>query len=478
MTDSLASNIGLSSDYQSLQQSNCTSCEIGADKSAYWTPILYYQHSNGTYEEVHNEGMTVYYLGRGDNKTNIQPFPPGFKMLSGVATARSYDTQMLIPGSKRPKADRVSFACLDKEPSKEQPGMTRTSCINGLRAQIHFQSCWDGVNLYKEDNSHVEYMSDLDNGLCPTTHPVPLIHLFYEVLYSVNDVKQDGGKFVFSQGDTTGYGFHGDFMNGWDPATLKAALDQGCANTPGGVIADCAAFRPSDNPKTFAQNCPERPALVNEPVHGMIPKLPGCIKMTSGPGAAKASDMSCSPGADQAAADQASMNGIAAMGNSSAPYTNSTASSAGSPSNMGAGGYGKPKFSPQAAASSPASPVNNNGPSTDSPSDSESKSYDMAAPAPTPCSAAGMTESATASNMSYGKASSMLKETEAAAAPTSYPAAAVTESATKCDAKPSSASTPEMSSSSVQNGAEASLAAMAPDSDDSKPVDYHGTDNN
>lgn len=496
----------MSSDYQSLQQSNCTSCEIGADKSAYWTPILYYQHSNGSLEEVHNEGMTVYYLGRGDNKTNIQPFPPGFKMLSGVATARSYDTQMLIPGSKRPKADRVSFACLDKDPSKEQPGMTRTSCINGLRAQIHFQSCWDGVNLYKEDNSHVEYMSDLDNGLCPTTHPVPLIHLFYEVLYSVNDVKQDGGKFVFSQGDTTGYGFHGDFMNGWDPATLKAALDQGCANTPGGVIADCAAFRPSDNPKTFAQNCPERPALVDEPVHGMIPKLPGCIKMTSGPGAAKASDMSCSPGADQAAADQASMNGIGAMGNSSAPYTNSTASSAGSSSNMGAGGYGKPKISAQAAAPSLASSVNNNGPSTDSPSDSESKSYGMVAPsapmevpsassisyskassmsqeiktaaAPTPCSATGMTESATASSISYGKGSSMSKETKAAAAPTSYSAAVVTESATKCDAKPSSALAPEVTSSSVQYGAEASSSGMAPDSDDSKPADYHGTEKN
>lgn len=421
--------------------------------------------------------MTVYYLGRGDNKTNIQPFPPGFKMLSGIATARSYDTQMLIPGSKRPKADRVSFACLDKDPSKEQPGMTRTSCINGLRAQIHFQSCWDGVNLYKEDSSHVEYMSDLDNGLCPTTHPVPLIHLFYEVLYSVNNIKQDGGKFVFSQGDTTGYGFHGDFMNGWDPATLKAALDQGCANTPGGAIADCAAFRPSDNPKTYAQNCPERPALVDEPVHGMIAKLPGCIKMTSGPGAAKASDMSCSPGADQAAADQASTNGVAAMGNSTAPYTNSTASLVSSSSHMGAPGYVKPEVNVQAAALSPASPVDNNGQLPDSLDDSKSKSYEMATPAasmaapsvsgisygkeplmsqetkaataPTPCPAAGMPESATASSINYGKASSMSKEIKLAAGPTSYPAAAETQSASKCDAEPLSALAPETAPSSV-----------------------------
>ncbi|KAL8817351.1 MAG: hypothetical protein Q9191_008162, partial [Dirinaria sp. TL-2023a] len=187
----LASNISLNSDFQSLQQSNCTSCEIGADKSAYWTPILYYHHANGSFEEVPNDGMTVYYLGRGNNKTNIQPFPPGFRMLSGIPSLRSYDTQNLIPGSNRPKADRASFACLETAPSKEQPGMTRTSCINGLRAQIHFQSCWDGVNLYKTDNSHVEYMSDLDNGNCPSTHPVPLLHLFYEVLYSVSKINQD-----------------------------------------------------------------------------------------------------------------------------------------------------------------------------------------------------------------------------------------------------------------------------------------------
>lgn len=47
----------------SLQTSTCSSCEIQADKSAYWTPQLYYSHSNGSFEEVPNEGMTVYYVG-------------------------------------------------------------------------------------------------------------------------------------------------------------------------------------------------------------------------------------------------------------------------------------------------------------------------------------------------------------------------------------------------------------------------------
>ena len=129
-------------------------------------------------------------------------------MVSGDNAARSYDNNTLTYKNARPVADRVSFACLAENPSKETPYLANTDCINGLRAQIHFQSCWDGVNLYKEDQSHVAYMSGMDNGLCPPTHPVQLVHMFFEVLYSVNNVKLDGGQFVFSQGDTTGEYFH------------------------------------------------------------------------------------------------------------------------------------------------------------------------------------------------------------------------------------------------------------------------------
>ena len=48
------SDININSTYESLQEAKCTSCSIQADKSAYWTPQLYYLHSNGEYEEVPN----------------------------------------------------------------------------------------------------------------------------------------------------------------------------------------------------------------------------------------------------------------------------------------------------------------------------------------------------------------------------------------------------------------------------------------
>lgn len=237
--------------------------------------------------------MTVYYLGRGDDK-NLQPFPPGFRMVSGNKNARSYNQQALIPGSDRPIADRVSFACLDTNPSKEQPGMTETNCKNGLRAQIHFQSCWNGKDLYKPDNSHVEYMSGLDNGVCPPTHPVALMHIFFEVLYGVNDINKDGGRFVFSQGDPSGFGYHGDFLNGWKPEVLAAAIPQ-CGSTNDGAVEDCAPFKPSLDPN-FSTSCPELPSLLSEPVHGMLKKLPGCITVTPGPQDATDADYTCGAG--------------------------------------------------------------------------------------------------------------------------------------------------------------------------------------
>ncbi|OTA98734.1 hypothetical protein M426DRAFT_76813 [Hypoxylon sp. CI-4A] len=283
-----ASNFGLSSTYEDLIGSRCTSCEIQDDKSSYWTPQLYYEHANGSFEEVPNSGTIVYYLGRGENRTNIEPFPAGFKMVSGNPYLRSNDTTDVTYSnadfSGRLVSDRVSFNCLDSSGSlPEQNYMFSTDCDNGLRAQIQFPSCWDGRD-YQMDQSHVAYMSGIDNGVCPPSHPRQLVHLFFEVLYGVNDInKEDGGRFVFANGDPTGFGFHGDFMNGWDEDVLAEALSV-CANDDSfnGQISYCAPLAKSQTPY-YASNCPERQSIVNEQVSGMLDCLPGCNVVTDGP---------------------------------------------------------------------------------------------------------------------------------------------------------------------------------------------------
>jgi len=52
----------------------------------------------------------------------------------------------------------------------------------GLNARVHMPACWDGKNLDPPDHtSHVAFLSDLDNGDCPSTHPIGFIKMFYEV---------------------------------------------------------------------------------------------------------------------------------------------------------------------------------------------------------------------------------------------------------------------------------------------------------
>ncbi|KIW49448.1 hypothetical protein PV05_11126 [Exophiala xenobiotica] len=278
-------NVNANSDHSSLLTSTCSSCEVQADLSAYWTPQLYFAHSDGVFEEVPNYGMTVYYVGRGGDTSNTVAFPSGLKMISGDTTARSYDTSTLTYLNTRPVADRVSFRCINEANDiPETHYLNDTDCVNGLRAQINFQSCWDGVNLYLEDSAHVAYLSNIDSGVCPPSHPVPIPGLFFEVLYFTNDIDQSaGGEFVFANGDPTGYGYHADFMNGWDMDVLDDAVAN-CLYTDVdfGVPSACPYLVTSDT-SDFARLCPEEPSVLTEAVHGNLTGLPGCNPISWGP---------------------------------------------------------------------------------------------------------------------------------------------------------------------------------------------------
>ena len=42
-----------------LEASECTSCAVTQDKSIYWTPALYFMHSDGSAELVDQIGGTL-----------------------------------------------------------------------------------------------------------------------------------------------------------------------------------------------------------------------------------------------------------------------------------------------------------------------------------------------------------------------------------------------------------------------------------
>lgn len=268
-------------DYESTQKSTCSSCPIKQDLSNYWTPNLYYMHQDGTFEMVPQSGdgegilggMTVYYLQRGGpNNDNLTAFPEGFRMLAGNPTKRAYTDDFA--------GQAVSFVCLDYSgTSSYYSHLPNVTCPDGLRAQIFFPSCWDGVNLDSANHeSHMAYPTEYsyDNGPCPASHPVHTISIFYEVIFSTAGfdwwVPEEGWQpFVFSMGDPTGYGFHGDFVNGWNVTLLQEATNT-CTNLSG-IPADCPLFEFYTNDESSA--CILAPTI-DEQVDGIMDQLPGC----------------------------------------------------------------------------------------------------------------------------------------------------------------------------------------------------------
>ncbi|ETN43453.1 uncharacterized protein HMPREF1541_02612 [Cyphellophora europaea CBS 101466] len=281
-----------SMNYNDTQASTCASCTVIGDDSNYWVPTVYYRHEDGSFETVNQlGGATVYYLQRAPQGKEMKAFPEGFRMVAGDQYKRS--------GGDDVTTKAISYACLDYNgPARpETPNFPNYNCANGLRAQVFFPSCWDGVNLDSPDHkSHVAYPEGMNSGKCPDTHPVHLISIFYEILWETNKFADkwygNSQPFVFSTGDPTGYGGHGDFLNGWDVPLLQQAINTCTADS--GNVEDCAAF--NLRPDKQAEGC-TIPTVVDEPVFGKLDALPGCNDVTPGPDPAPKPTDTCTKGA-------------------------------------------------------------------------------------------------------------------------------------------------------------------------------------
>ncbi|KAF1934731.1 WSC domain-containing protein [Clathrospora elynae] len=252
------SNFGMSTTYEDLRASDCTSCQFSDDKSAYWTPSLHFVHDGGMTEIVPQiGGMLSYYLLYGDN---LKAFPEGFQMLAGDTRLRNFSGPVPDPPTSSWTADDMTqvslgqkslgFNCLNYN---KQPEGSRyrhflptkefmdENCANGIRAELMFPSCWNGKDVKSDDNkAHMRYPDMIDGGSCPEGFETRLPTLFYETIWNTFAFKDKAGQFVWSNGDPTGYGYHGDFMSGWNVDTLQSAVST-CTN-PSGRVEDCPVF--------------------------------------------------------------------------------------------------------------------------------------------------------------------------------------------------------------------------------------------
>jgi hypothetical protein len=146
------------------------------------------------------------------------------------------------------------------------------------------------------------FPAGVDHGLCPPSHPVHLITIFFEVLFSVAPFNKlnDGGRFVLANGDPTGCGLHADFMNGWDNDVLSRAVTT-CTSLSG-RIEDCPVFAnegriiSGDEAKACSATNPMPQEVVGP--GSLLENLPGCVAVTEGPGPASPEDHvpGCVPG--------------------------------------------------------------------------------------------------------------------------------------------------------------------------------------
>lgn len=209
-------------------------------------------------------------------------------MVAGDPMKRSY-------GNDKESA-AINYACLNYNgpATPETNGFPNRKCSSGLRAQVFFPSCWDGKNLDSPDHrSHMSYpVNSHAYGSCPPSHPVHFVSLFYETIFSTDKFEDmwygDKQPFVWSMGDPTGYGLHGDFFNGWDTNVLQQAIDQCTSNS--GRVEDCPVF--TLTPDNVATGC-RIPPSINEQTSGTLPALPGCNPVQPGPDRAVPKSSGC-----------------------------------------------------------------------------------------------------------------------------------------------------------------------------------------
>jgi hypothetical protein len=277
----------------------CTTCAFSEDFSNYWTANLYFKARNGSYKRIPQGGaayqfndrfstqtqggILVYYVSAQPGK--ITAFKPGFRMLVGDPAMRSRTGTTL----KRQNCYRcytgpnfggdTGAPCQDDRVDTE--ALPPKACPGGIRSNIHFPTCWDGKNLDSPNHKdHVAYpVSGPANflslgGNCPSTHPVRIPQLMYEVVWDTtkfNDKSQwpaDGSQpFVLSTGDHTGYGQHADYVFGWKGDSLQKAMDSsGCMG------ATCNGLK--TQAIDAARQCSVR-TIVKENTDGWFDKLPG-----------------------------------------------------------------------------------------------------------------------------------------------------------------------------------------------------------
>jgi Domain of unknown function (DUF1996) len=185
---------------------------------------------------------------------------------------------------RRQKA--LGFNCLNYQPQHNEGALTRhfmpnktfldNNCPDGLRLELAFPSCWNGVDVVSDDHrNHVAFPTRIQEGDCPPGFEIRLPFLYYETIWNTHRLRDTPGTFILANGDVTGFGYHGDFMSGWNTSLLQQAINI-CRNRSG-RLEDCPVLSQLDYAQTSQCSFKVPESLTTEDVRGPRRGLPGNV---------------------------------------------------------------------------------------------------------------------------------------------------------------------------------------------------------
>lgn len=213
---------------QSLVNSGNSTCRGGTlNRSAYWVPAVIDTRMGrpiapGTpvSDSVPEHGF--YYK----TKYSRIPFsayrapPQGLRMIAG-------DSKATAPQS----LEIASFTCGGGGPYTS--GIPVCPVGSYVTMHVTFPNCWDGRNLDSPDHkSHMAYAVGEGGGVCPSSHPVPIPNIQFNIHWAVRT--GDDTRFWRLSSDNYpggpgGYSLHGDWWDGWDTPTMETQV-RNCLN--------------------------------------------------------------------------------------------------------------------------------------------------------------------------------------------------------------------------------------------------------
>ena len=233
------------------------------------------------------------------------------RMLSGENLQRNFSLSVPDPPTPWTGADAtrdalrqkaIGFNCLDaggvadvqltERHTLPDKSFIDARCQGGMRLEIAFPPCWNGRDLDSPDHrSHVAFASSGTNGgTCPPGFDTAIVQLVFETFYPVYNYRSRQGRFVLSNGDPTGSGYHGDAFIAWEPGVQAAGAAQcGGATQPGqpgydGDPAKCSAFQlQSDDVQTQCHLDRTADAAAGVARTARLSQLPGDNPVRSGP---------------------------------------------------------------------------------------------------------------------------------------------------------------------------------------------------